>query len=134
MTRAWTKILLVVFGLLGMTSSFGQDITLKKLYDSIEDMRLEAERNRVLSREETLLNPFEKETVFLKKTIQKRFKACMPIEEGIKLDMSVRKFMTGSFTKPYSNQKLYLTDWGCELWGEGISIIEGTQSVAFYES
>jgi hypothetical protein len=33
------KMLLVVFGLLGMTSSFGQDITLKKLYDRVEDLK-----------------------------------------------------------------------------------------------
>jgi hypothetical protein len=37
-------MLLVLFGLLGMTSGFGQDVVLKKLYDGIEDMRLEIQR------------------------------------------------------------------------------------------
>jgi hypothetical protein len=41
MTRAWMKMLPVMFGLLEMTSSFGQGVTLKKPYDGIEDMRLE---------------------------------------------------------------------------------------------
>ena len=38
-------MLLVVFDLLGMTSGFGQDVVLKKLYDGIEDMRLASKRS-----------------------------------------------------------------------------------------
>jgi hypothetical protein len=34
-------MLLVLCSLLGMTPGFGQDVVLKKLYDGIEDMRLE---------------------------------------------------------------------------------------------
>jgi hypothetical protein len=127
-------MLLVTFGLLGMTSSFGQDVTLKKLYDGIEDMRLEVEMRPELSRGERPPDPYVKDTKFLKSLIRKRFEACVPIEDGIQVDLSVRKTIRGSFTKRFSSQKLYLTKWGCEIWGDGISIVEDGQSIAFYES
>ena len=135
MTRVW-KTLLLTFGLLGMTSSFGQDMTLKKLYNGIEDMRLEVGQPNML-RQDTALNPLKKETVFLKSTIQTHFKSCSPAgidDKSYQPDISVRKVMTGSFTRRGSSQNLYLTYFACELDGDGISIMEGKKSIAFYES
>jgi hypothetical protein len=136
MTRALTKMLLVMLGLLGMTSSFGQDITLKKLYDGIEDMRLEVGQPNML-RQNSALNPLKKETGFLKRTIQNQFKSCSPAgidDKPYQPDISARKVMTGSFTKRGLSQNLYLTYFACELDGDGISIMEGKKSIAFYES
>jgi hypothetical protein len=128
-------MLLVMFGLLGMTSSFGQDITLKKLYDGIEDMRLEVEQNRLGAFNP--YDPYAKETKFLESKIQNRFKTCPPAGLGDKPPapfVNVNKVMTGSFSKRGSNQELYFTDWGCELSTYGISIMEGDKSIAFYNS
>jgi hypothetical protein len=146
MTRAWIKILLVLCGLLGVTSGFGQGVVLKKLYDGIEDMRLEVEqRSKPVPGE--FVDPYKRESTFLRTLLQKKFEPCeFPDDSGkmtrlrdasgsfVKPDISIRKAINGSFTKPSSSQKLYRTGFGCDMPWIGIAIVQGDKSIAFYDT
>jgi hypothetical protein len=133
MAQVWTKILLVMIGLLGMTSSFGQDITLKKLYDGIEDMRLQ-----VASRQGSIPDPdpFAQDSLDLRKLLSKNQvkskQLCNEEIDGPIGNVNVRKIVSGSFTKPETKQRLY-TFTRC-AFGYGIAILESQKLVAIYDS
>jgi hypothetical protein len=140
------KILLVLCCLLGVTSGFGQDVVLKKLYDGIEDMRLEVEqRSKPIPGE--FVDPYKRESAFLKTLIQKKFEPCeFPDDSGkmtqfrdasgslVRPDVFIRKAINGSFTKPNLSQKLYRTGFGCDMPWVGIAIVQGDKSIAFYDT
>jgi hypothetical protein len=128
------KMLLVVFGLLGMTSSFGQDITLKKLYDGIEDMRLEVEQRKIPRPIGDNSEPFAAESYRIDKQIGPQVgKACSSIDllgENPRYLSLTDKF-SGSFTKSKSKQTMYFMAH-CEL-SEGLVIAEKGSAIAAYD-
>jgi hypothetical protein len=126
-------MLLVVFGLLGMTSSFGQDITLKKLYDGIEDMRLASKRP------ENYEQPyvFEQDGNELARLFaQNRVKSKQPCDKDVAAipigEVSIDVIVSGSFTKPRAKQNLYM--YAQCSFGYGLTILEAGKLVAVYDS
>jgi hypothetical protein len=110
-----------------------QDITLKKLYDGIEDMKLEV--NTPFSTRDDEDMRYLAENRKLSKLIgEKVNRYC---NGGIDLsktfeygEVYVNKLIPGSFTKPNSKQKLYHIAF-CEM-GSGIVIAENDKVIAFY--
>jgi hypothetical protein len=135
MTRAWTKMLLVLCSLLGMTSGFGQDVVLKKLYDGIEDIRLEVKHKHDLPPNEVVNEPFAKTSDRIDKQIGTNVsKACSSAQElagyGNRY-LSLTNAFQGSFTNPKNKQTMYLMAH-CEL-SEGLVIAEKGSAIAAYD-
>jgi hypothetical protein len=124
---------MVMLGLLGITSSFGQDVTLKKLYNGIEDIRLE-----VASRQGSIPDPdpFAQDSLDLRKLLSKNQikskQLCNEEIDGPIGNVNVQKIVSGSFTKPETKQRLY-TFTRC-AFGYGIAILESKELVAVYDS
>jgi hypothetical protein len=109
-----------------------QDITLKKLYDGIEDMKLEVNTSLSGGKENTR---FAHETKMLNKLVGKKtnFYCNGSIEMSKKPNFNylyVNKLIRGSFTKPNSKQELYHIGL-CEL-GSGIVIAENNKVISLY--
>jgi hypothetical protein len=146
MAQVWTKILLVMIGLLGMTSSFGQDITLKKLYDGIEDMRLEVEQRNTRTQNQEYKEPFPNESVRLNQKIGLTLgidcvKTLEPENIGkfSKIDLekyttaNVSKVLRGSFTRPGAAQELDIFSTPCGMGADfGFAILEMNKFVSIY--
>jgi hypothetical protein len=125
-------MLLVTFGLLGMTSSFGQDVTLKKLYDGIEDMRLEVsntdpnfhyyERYRRESR--------ELGQILWQRRIKDIFCGYTDSPVDVK-SVVVKAVATGAFTKHNVQQKILL--FGTCSLHRGLAILESSKLIGLYE-
>jgi hypothetical protein len=139
------KMLLVVFGLLGMTSSFGQDVTLKKLYDGIEDLH---QGSRYQNQTNTPID-YAAENKMLEKQLgtktrtryAKNLKDCDPNPEGQKF--WVEEVLSGSFLRPKSKQKLIVYQfcapiesyyYECQAVLCGMAIIENGIVLANFEN
>ena len=138
------KMLLVVFGLLGITSSFGQDVALKKLYNGIEDLR---QGNRW---PQSTPRDYPQEDAILENRLVKKMdtkyskylKDCHPdLEPGKKIGSY--KVFSGSFTRPNSKQKLVLYRYcsaiesyggGCPAVVCGLAILENETVIANFEN
>jgi hypothetical protein len=110
-----------------------QDITLKKLYDGIEDMKLEV--NTPLSTRDDVDTRYLAENRKLSKLIGERVnRYCNGgIDLSKKLEYGevyVDKLIRGSFTKPNSKQELYHIAF-CEL-SSGIVIAENDKVISLY--
>jgi hypothetical protein len=145
MTRAWTKILLVTFGLLGMTSSFGQDVTLKKLYDGIEDLH---QGSRYQNQTYTPIDYFAEISILenqlgtkTRTRYAKNLKDCDPNPEGQKF--WIEEVLSGSFLRPSSKQKLIIYQfcaplesyyYECQAVLCGMAIVENGIVLANFEN
>jgi hypothetical protein len=145
MTRAWTKMLLVVFSLLGMTSSLGQDIMLKKLYDGIEDLH---QGSRYQNQTNTPKD-YSAENTMLEKQLGTKIRTEYPkYLRDCDRNSSTERFWTedilsGSFLRPNSKQKLVVYQYcpPIESYGNnclsvlcGIAIVENGIVLANFEN
>jgi hypothetical protein len=129
-------MLLVLCCLLGITSGFGQDVVLKKLYDGIEDMRLEVKTPPKIYIDFSGRPPsqYAEETWFFKRAFEIEFGLCYGTD-GVKPfpnPIFVNKVVGGSFTKRGSNQKVFFANQGCGKIRSAVSIMDGDKGVAFY--
>jgi hypothetical protein len=139
-------MLLVLFGLLGMTSGFGQDVVLKKLYDGIEDMRLEVEQHNARSKsQDEYKEPFPTESLRLNNKIGLQLgKDCAELQrENLKklseadlrkyASTGVDKVFRGSFTRPNTVQELNIFTTQCGMGGDyGFAILEKGKFILIY--
>jgi hypothetical protein len=130
------KTLLVVFGLLGMTSGFGQDVVLKKLYDGIEDMRLVVKTSPEIYIDLSGEPPskYAEETWFFRRAFNIEFGLCHGTDgaNSFSNPIYVYKVVRGSFTKRGSNQKVFFAKDGCGKIRSAVSIMDGDKGIAFY--
>jgi hypothetical protein len=127
--KRFQVLLMMIF----LNVCLAQDITLKKLYDGIEDMKLEV-NTPLPSRGEGDTQYLAENRKLSKLIGEKVNRYCNGgIDLSKKLEYGevyVDKLTRGSFTKPNSKQELYHVAF-CEL-GSGIVIVENDKAISFY--
>jgi hypothetical protein len=138
---AFGLVLLVLLGVVGTA----QDVTLKKLYDPIEDFQLEYKdyekfwKINISDAEAKQVDKIVGPTLIqhLKKT--GRWKSCQSESEGYYSGIHASHVNLGSFTQPNTQQRAYsfsfcepIEAYGCVPNVSGMVILEGKKLVALY--
>jgi hypothetical protein len=128
------KMLLVTFGLLGMTSGFGQDVTLKKLYDGIEDMQIASNLHKLDGFGQPYV--YEQDGIELIKLLaQNHVRSKQICDKNAAIssgEVSINIIVSGSFTKPRAKQDLYV--YAQCSFDYSLAILESGKLVAVYSS
>jgi hypothetical protein len=134
----------ILFALLGMAGT-AQDVTLKKLYDPIEDFQSEYKnpekfwKINISDAEAKQVDDIAGSILikYLKKS--ERWKSCQSVSEGSYTGIHASHVNLGSFTQPNKQQRAYsfsycepLEAYGCIQNVSGMVVLEGQNLIAMY--